>query len=191
MTARLWRLGLLLLAVLLAGAFLLGRSTALSHASGVPAVERPYDFAQGQAEELVIARSDRGSQRLTARATATSHVRWAIPDVELYNADNVPGSLHDDPDAVSVGPVGRDLGIDDSGYTGMTVALLRRIYDWGFPQLTWVDPTDPGYPTGVAGVTPTATHYCVIAHSGDWYAWKLGPGGSILVSRSSATVCNR
>jgi len=110
-TVRLWRLGLLLLAVLLAGAFLLGRSTALSHASGVPAVERPYDFAQGQADELVIARSHRGSQRLTARATATSHVRWAIPDVELYNADNVPGSLHDDPDAVSVGPVGRDLGM--------------------------------------------------------------------------------
>ena len=120
-----------------------------------------------------------------------SHVRWAIPDVELYNAANVPGSLYDDPDAVSVGPVGRDSGIDDSGYTGMTVALLTRTYDWNFPQLTWVDPTDVGFPAGVAGGTPTATHYCAIAHSGDWYAWKLGPSGSILVSRSPATVCNR
>jgi hypothetical protein len=190
-TVRLWRLGLLALAVLLTAAFLLGRWTTVSHASGISPQEQVYDFAQGQARGLVIARAYRASQRLTARATAISHVRWAIPDVELYNADNVPGSLHNDPDAVSVGPVGRDLGMDDSGYTGMTVALLTDIYDRGFPHATWVNPRDLGYPAGLARVTPTAAHYCVIAHSGDWYAWKLGPSGSILVSRSPATVCQR
>ena len=117
------------------------------------------------------------------KSAAQANVRAVLPDVESYNADNTPGSTTD-PDASTT----------DSGYQGMTAAILKTKYDQAFPSSVFVFPGDAtatGAPTG-AGITAvgtTATDYCVVATNGSWYAWKLGPGGQILVSTTLDHVC--
>ena len=73
----------------------------------------------------------------------------------------------------------------------MTAALLKSNYDQAFPSSVFVNPSDTGFPTatGLTGVTPSATNYCVISTNGSWYAWKLGPGGTINVSTDPTKVC--
>jgi type IV pilus assembly protein PilA len=114
------------------------------------------------------------------KSAAQANVRAVLPDVESYNADNVPGGTSD-PDASTT----------DTGYTGMTKAILTSKYDQAFPASVWVDPTDSSFPTvtGLAGVTATSTNYCVVSQSGNWYAWKLGPGGVISASTTASAVC--
>src|SRR5581483_6157867 len=109
------------------------------------------------------------------KSAAQANVRAVLPDIESYNADNTPASTAD-PDASST----------DSGYQGMTSDILRTKYDQALPASVWVFPGDAaatGAPSG-AGITAvgtTPTDYCVVSQSGSWYAWKLGPGGTILV----------
>jgi hypothetical protein len=106
-----------------------------------------------------------------------------LPDIESYNADNNVGSTSD-PDASAT----------DSGYQGMTAALLKSKYDQAFPAAVFTFPGDAattGAPAG-AGITAvgtTATDYCVVSQNGSWYAWKLGPGGTILVGQTLANIC--
>ena len=117
------------------------------------------------------------------KSAAQANVRAVLPDVESYNADNAPGSTQD-PDASTT----------DSGYQGMTADILRTKYDQAFPSSVWTFPGDAstaGAPTG-AGITAvgtTPTDYCVVSQNGSWYAWKLGPGGQILVGQTLANVC--
>ena len=117
------------------------------------------------------------------KAAAQANVRAVLPDVESYNADNAPGSTQD-PDASTT----------DSGYQGMTADILRTKYDQAFPSSVWTFPGDAstsGAPTG-AGITAvgtTPTDYCVVSQNGSWYAWKLGPGGQILVGQTLDNVC--
>jgi len=82
----------------------------------------------------------------------------------------------------------------DSGYTGMTAALLKSNYDQAFPASLWImgstDVNNAAAPTGTGWTgSPTQTNYCVVAQNGSWYAWKLGPGGTILVGTTLANVC--
>ena len=121
------------------------------------------------------------------KSAAQANVRAVLPDIESYNADNTVGADPlVDPDAVST----------DSGYMGMTAALLKSKYDQAFPPAVWIVPAADGAgtaaPTG-AGITavgvPTATNYCVVAQNGNYYAWKLGPGGTIKVDTVLANVC--
>ncbi len=189
MALKRWHLGAVGLAVVAAAAALsLGRPPLTPPTPTVSPRLQTIEFAQQQADALVVARYWREAQPQSARATAISHVRWAIPDVESYSSDNVYGNPSD-PGTVSASLLGADYSSTDSGYSGMTFLLLKDSYDWGFPPQTWVDPTDPGYPAAVRGVVPSATRYCVLARSGGWYAWKLGPAGTILASRSPALVC--
>ena len=117
------------------------------------------------------------------KSAAQANVRAVLPDIESYNADNDPGSSND-PDASTT----------DSGYQGMTAALLKSKYDQAFPSATWIFPGDgsvSGAPTG-AGITAvgtTAKDYCVVTQNGSWYAWKLGPGGQNLVGQTLDNVC--
>jgi type IV pilus assembly protein PilA len=117
------------------------------------------------------------------KSAAQANVRAVLPDVESYNADNAPGSTQD-PDASTT----------DSGYQGMTADILRTKYDQAFPSSVWTFPGDAstaGAPTG-AGITAvgtTPTDYCVVSQNGSWYAWKLGPGGQILVGQTLDNVC--
>jgi type IV pilus assembly protein PilA len=116
------------------------------------------------------------------KSAAQANVRAVLPDIESYNADNTPNALAaTDPDASTL----------DSGYQGMTSALLKSKYDQAFPAAVWIfgeGGTTPAA-TGAGAVAPTGTDYCVISQNGSWYAWKHGPGGTISVATSLASVC--
>ena len=125
------------------------------------------------------------------KSAAQANVRAVLPDVESYNADNTVGNTTNDPDAAT------DTTHSNSGYQGMTAALLKSDYDQAFPPSVWiigaVDATGAAAPTGTAITTagaPTATTYCLVAQNGNYYAWKLGPGGTIKVDTVVNNVCS-
>ena len=113
------------------------------------------------------------------KTAAAANVRTLIPSVESYNADNVPSGTSD-PDASTT----------DSGYTGMTIALLQSHYDQAIPNTDFVN----GSGTEGGGVTshvvPAASAYCVYSIVGNWFAWKDGPAGTIQQGTTAAAVCN-
>jgi type IV pilus assembly protein PilA len=121
------------------------------------------------------------------KAAAQANVRAVLPDIESYNADNVPGGASDPDAAVST---------TDTGYQGMTASELKTAYDQAFPSAVWIvgsaDVNGTAAPTG-AGITavgaPTATNYCVISQNGSWYGYKVGPGGLIKVTNVLANIC--
>src|SRR5436190_1023460 len=119
------------------------------------------------------------------KSAAQANVRAVLPDVESYNADNTVGNTTNDPDGAT------DTTHSESGYTGMTAALLKSIYDHAFPPSVWVigaaDATGTAITTAGA---PTATTYCLVAQNGNYYAWKLGPGGTIKVDTVANNVCS-
>ena len=117
------------------------------------------------------------------QTAAAANVRTAVPEVESYNADNVPGGAND-PDASTV----------DSGYQGVTAAILGATYDRAFPQDTWIFPGDAataGAPTGagISAVGTTPKDYCIVSQNGSWYAWKTGPDAAILTGQTLDNVC--
>jgi type IV pilus assembly protein PilA len=119
------------------------------------------------------------------KSAAQANIRAVLPDIESYNADNTPGA-----------PAGTDPDADNtnSGYQGMTVAILKTKYDQAFPSGVWVFPGDAavaGAPTGagISAVGTTAIDFCAVSQNGAWYAWKNGPGGQILVGKTLANVC--
>jgi type IV pilus assembly protein PilA len=113
------------------------------------------------------------------KSAAQANIRAVLPDVESYNADNVPN-----------GPNDPNASTTDSGYTGMTVNLLKTKYDQAFPTNVYVDKAETGYPALVTtGTTPGTITYCLVSQSGNWYAWKLGPQGIIKTSSTVADVC--
>jgi type IV pilus assembly protein PilA len=126
------------------------------------------------------------------KSAAQANIRAVLPDIESYNADNTVGNTSNDPDDTAHG--GSDSGHADSGYQGMTAALLKSNYDQAFPSSVFVFPGDAaaaGAPsgTGITAVGTTATDYCAVSTNGSWYAWKLGPGGQILVGTDKDHVC--
>jgi hypothetical protein len=119
--------------------------------------------------------ADQGS---TDVMNAEANLRSLAVSIESYVADNTPHGRNDP-----------DRNHSDSGYTGMTIAIVRNQYDKAIPSFDWVDPSDPGYPAGVARVTPTKSSFCAISKSGSVYAWQLGPKGAIKTSTNVALVC--
>ena len=116
------------------------------------------------------------------KTAAAANVRSLIPSVESYNADNVPSGPNDPDKAVST---------TDSGYEGMTIALLTSNYDQAIPATDYVN--DSGTGTDASGVTatvaPTQTNYCVYSQVGNWYAYKLNPAGVIKETSTASQVC--
>ena len=125
------------------------------------------------------------------KSAAQANIRAVLPDVESYNADNVPSGTSDPDTTGAPGVLAAAASSTDNGYMGMTVAILKAAYDQAFPAGVWVNTTDtgPGLPTGVTGVTATATNYCIVSQNGNWYAWKLGPGGILKTSSDPAAAC--
>jgi type IV pilus assembly protein PilA len=116
------------------------------------------------------------------KTAAAANVRSLIPSVESYNADNVPSGPND-PDAAT--------STTDSGYAGMTLALLKSTYDQAIPATDYVNNANPK--VEATGVTATAalnaTSYCVYAQVGNWYAYKLNPAGTIIQTTAPTAVC--
>src|SRR5882762_71732 len=63
------------------------------------------------------------------KSAAQANVRAVIPDIESYNAD---GNTTNDPDGAT------DTTHSDSGYQGMSAALLKTGYDQAFPSAVWI-----------------------------------------------------
>jgi len=124
------------------------------------------------------------------KTAAAANVRSLIPSVESYNADNVPAGTSD-PDATGAPGLCGTASATDSGYAGMCLNELRGSYDQAIPATDYVN--DSGTGTDATGVTatvvPTATNYCVYSQVGNWYAWKLGPAGTILQGTTAGNVC--
>jgi type IV pilus assembly protein PilA len=124
------------------------------------------------------------------KSAAQANVRAVLPDIESYNADNTVGNTTNDPDAAT------DTTHVTSGYTNMSAALLKSQYDQAFPPAVWitgaaaVDGSGSALPTGIP-TTPAAqaTNYCVVAQNGNYYAWKVGPGGTIKVGSDATVAC--
>jgi prepilin-type N-terminal cleavage/methylation domain-containing protein len=120
------------------------------------------------------------------KSAAQANVRAVLPDVESYNADNVPAApAASDPDFATSNT--------DSGYAGMTANELKVSYDQAFPSSVWVAAGDTGFPatvtthvTPVGGATPD---YCILSQNGNWFAWKRGPGGIIQVNNDPTVAC--
>jgi type IV pilus assembly protein PilA len=125
------------------------------------------------------------------KSAAQANIRAVVPDIESYNADNTVGNTTNDPDGAT------DTTHSDSGYQGMTAALLKSNYDQAFPTGVWIigsnDVAGATPPTGTGitalGTTPTSSDYCVVATNGSWYAWKHGPGGVIKVDTQKNNIC--
>jgi type IV pilus assembly protein PilA len=124
------------------------------------------------------------------KSAAQANIRAVLPDIESYNADNTVGNTTNDPDGAT------DTTHSDSGYQGMSAALLKSNYDQAFPSAVWIigstDVSGTAAPTGT-GITNngalSVTNYCVVAQNGSWYAWKLGPGGTIKVDTVKNNIC--
>jgi type IV pilus assembly protein PilA len=122
------------------------------------------------------------------KSAAQANIRAVLPDVESYNADNTVGNTTNDPDGTT------DTTHSDSGYQGMTAAGLKSTYDQAFPASVYIFPGDAGVAgapsgTGISAVGTSPTDYCIVSTNGSWYAWKLGPGGQILVGTTLNNVC--
>jgi type IV pilus assembly protein PilA len=124
------------------------------------------------------------------KSAAQANIRAVLPDIESYNADNTVGNTTNDPDGAT------DTTHSNSGYQGMTAALLKSDYDQAFPSAVWVigsnDVNGATPPTGTGITTNGAlsvTNYCVVAQNGSWYAWKWGPGGTIKVDTTKNNIC--
>ena len=109
---------------------------------------------------------------------AEANLRSLVPSIESYAPDNIPH-----------GPNDPNSNHTDSGYTGMTIAILRSLYDKAIPDSDWVNPTDAGFPAGIVRVVPSEHTFCGISKWGSVYAWQLGPKGAVKTSTSTALVC--
>jgi type IV pilus assembly protein PilA len=129
------------------------------------------------------------------KSAAQANVRAVLPDVESYNADNVPNGPNDPDKTGAPGLGSATASSTDSGYDGMSKSILTAAYDQAFTSNVWVSPSDASPPTGVtipapaAATATTAATYCIVAQSGNWYAYKLGPSGQIKATSDKTAVC--
>jgi type IV pilus assembly protein PilA len=86
------------------------------------------------------------------KTAAAANVRSLIPSVESYNADNVPNGAND-PDLPANA---------DSGYQGMTIALLKATYDQAIPSSDFVAAGDAGRPAGITIPVAGVSTYCAV-----------------------------
>lgn len=113
------------------------------------------------------------------KSAARSNVKGAVVAAELYAENNFPGSSSD-PD--------RSVSAVDSGFQGMTTAELRTL-DANLSPSVYVNNSGSDAPGVTKRATLDATHFCVYAAAGRWYAYQLNPSGSILTTTSAGTVC--
>src|SRR5579884_2866581 len=102
------------------------------------------------------------------KKTASANVRSAVIAAESYGEDNFPAS--------------------DSGYQGMTTTELKT-YDSGLSPSVYVNNSGTDAPGVTTRTTLDATHFCLYAVDGRWYAYQLSPTGTVLVTTSASAVC--
>jgi prepilin-type N-terminal cleavage/methylation domain-containing protein len=116
-----------------------------------------------------------GFKDIANKTAATANVNSLIPDIEQYSSDNysgVPTSQDPDWNGTDATNVGTNA---DSGYTGLTIAILKSKYDSSI--------TTANYSWNV-NFTGSSTTYCLYTTSGQWYAAKKGPNNTVTVGKN-------
>jgi type IV pilus assembly protein PilA len=105
------------------------------------------------------------------KSAAQADVRALIPSVESWNSDNngVAGDV--------------DGSAATSGYQGMTLTLLKSVYDQSIDD----NPATTVFSVTPTGFTTTSTDYCATATVGGWVGYKHGPAGVISVKKATGT----
>ena len=128
------------------------------------------------------------------KSAAQANIRAVLPDVESYNADNVPAGTAD-PDATGA-----------PGLVGAGSADRQRLHRHdGRDHQGRIRPGVPGRCLGQPGIRRRGrrnarhdhrrchrgvrTTYCIVSQNGNWWAWKKGPGGILRVSSVATDVC--
>ncbi len=75
------------------------------------------------------------------KSAAQANVRAVLPDVESYNADNVPGGTNDPNKTGAPGLGSATADATDSGYAGMSKSIPRS------RRTSWASPPPPRRPT--------------------------------------------
>src|ERR1700751_5076070 len=99
-----------------------------------------------------------GFKDKSQKTAAAADVREAIPSAEAFFSDN-------------------------NTYAGMNANSLQSTYDSGMQVYSGTTA-----PAGIVTATGGATHYCISAKNGSWYAHVVGPGGQ-MVQGESADFC--
>ena len=110
------------------------------------------------------------------KSAAQSDVRALVPSIESFNSDNTG----------TAGDV--DASASTSGYQGMTLDLLKSVYDQSIDNTT-----NSPYSINPSGFTASATDYCVYTTSGKFTGFKHGPSGTIgwaLNTAFSSSTCS-
>ena len=105
------------------------------------------------------------------KSAAQSDVRALVPSIESFNSDNTGVAADVDQSAST------------SGYQGMTLDMLKSVYDQSIDNNTTTTP----YGIVSSFSTANAADYCITATIGGWEAYKHGPAGPIGVKKSSGT----
>jgi prepilin-type N-terminal cleavage/methylation domain-containing protein len=112
---------------------------------------------------------------LANKTAAKANLSAVLPDIEQYSSDNYPSApTSQDPDWNGSDAVGVGTN-NDSGYTGMTMTILKTKYDSSITTSNFQ--LNHNY-------TGTSSTYCLYTSSGVWYAAKLGPSGTISVGKT-------
>jgi type IV pilus assembly protein PilA len=96
-----------------------------------------------------------GFRDKSQKTAAAADVRETEPSAEAYYSDQSPNT-----------------------YAGMTASGLKTNYDAGMQ-------VSSSGSDGVVTATGGATHYCISAKNGSWYAHVVGPGGAIVQGEST------
>jgi prepilin-type N-terminal cleavage/methylation domain-containing protein len=111
---------------------------------------------------------------LANKTAAKANLSAVLPDIEQYSSDNYPSApTAQDPDWNGTDAAGTGTNAD-SGYTGMTMAILKSKYDSSITTANFQ--LNHNY-------TGSSTAYCLYTSSGQWYAAKIGPSGTISVGK--------
>lgn len=112
---------------------------------------------------------------LANKTAAKASLTAVVPDVEQYSSDNYPSApTSQDPDWNGTDATGSGTNADN-GYTGMTMSILKSKYDGSIVTSNFQ--LNHNY-------TGSSSTYCLYTWSGQWYAAKLGPSGTISVGKT-------
>lgn len=114
------------------------------------------------------------------KAATASNVKAAVIAATSYAENNFAGSSTDPDSAVSK---------VDSGFQGMTTAELKT-FDANLSPGVYVNNSGTDAPGVTRRATLDATHFCVYAVVGRWYAYQLNPAGTILETTIATAVCS-
>lgn len=79
-------------------------------------------------------------------------------------------------------------GQENATFAAMSIARLK-VYDQGLSSVMYVNNSGADAAGVTARVALDASHFCVYAHVGRWFAYQLDPAGLLTTTATAAAVC--